>query len=249
MMSRSKLSKKVGFCALFGVMVLLPLGCAGEVEDEAPRTVRKVVDPGPPPPPPVTAIDDLMEQMGIDERVVMPEESAPNTDEARRTVLSFFDAFARGDARTAGEMMEEQDKAQLDMMVEEGVWEEVTGDSILEIQIMTGRSPDGEYCALALFETEQSLSLEPQLWQFDPRDVEPVFSAVPSPPGMIDRLSGDDWITGWFEILDEEVELALKPDEDLEVPQVDLDQAPASSGARTSGGSSPTPPGGRPGMP
>ena len=35
----------------------------------------------------------------------------------------------------------------------------------------------------------------------------------------MDRLYGSDWIAAWFEILDEEMALAEKPDEEFVVPQ------------------------------
>ena len=45
------------------------------------------------------------------------------------------------------------------------------------------------------------------------------FDAQPSPPDMMNRLSVDDWIAAWFQILEDEMARATAPDEIIEIPK------------------------------
>ena len=46
---------------------------------------------------------------------------------------------------------------------------------------------------------------------------------------MMDRLSGDDWITAWFNILGEEMARATAPDEIVEIPTQDFTEEDSGS--------------------
>jgi hypothetical protein len=190
-----------------------------------------------------------MAQRGIDERINMPEDSAPSTDAARIAVLEFFDGFARGDDVALGSMLAGLDQAELRELVGSGAWSETTS-RIKQIDVQTGQSPDGEDCALAVFYVERSY--QPQLWYYTVDTSGSEFAAVAAPPNMVDRLGGSDWISGWFQILDQELALADKPEEEYVVPQRDYsDKERSKSGGPATGPvnpGSPTPPG-RPSAP
>jgi len=200
----------------------LTVGLAGCSEEEEPQ--QQVVErkPAPPPKPKVTPIDQLKQQMAIDERVMLPEQEAPNSDAERRALLSFFDAFARGDAQTLEEMMTLVDARELEALEGSGQLRS-TAEDIAQIQIQTGTSPDGRDCALAVYFVNGSF--QPQMWYYDGSGAgEFTFEAAPSPPGIIDQLHGEDWIAKWHEILNKEIELANKPDIEYVPPQQNLDE-------------------------
>ena len=218
-------------------------GCAKEEE-------QVVVAPPPPPPPPppaapsVTPIEQLMAEMNIDPRVSLPEDKAPDNDVDRRAVLSFFDGFARGNDKAVSTMLPETDRPQLVALVESGAWKDTTG-RITKIDIQCGSSPLSDKCALAVVEVKSGGdAFQPQLWTYKADGEAPVFEAVPTPPGILDKLSGD-WITRWFAILEEELALADKADEEYAIAQRDLDDGKGGDTVASSGSSAPS--GGAPG--
>ena len=246
MTSRSvrRLLDGAALCCL--AAIIIAAGCQSE---PPPRPIVEAAPPPPPPPPvpKVTPIDQLMIQLGIDERVELAEADAPNTDEARKAVLEFFDAFARGDATTLGSMLSVPDRQELDELIASGVWTQTTS-KISRIRVQTGASPAGEDCALAIFYVGDGF--QPQLWYYMVDIDGPRFDAVAATPGITDQLSGSDWISAWFDILGEELALADKPDEDFIGPQRDVSEKDSSGGPAMgpSGPSNPTqptlPPGG-----
>ena len=114
----------VGNLACVAVIVAMT-GCGS---DEPEAVVATYTPPPPPPPaaPTVTPIHILMSELRIDERVDLPEEWAPDNDEGRRAVLSFFDAFARGDNDVVASMLSTADRMELDALVESGDWNSTT---------------------------------------------------------------------------------------------------------------------------
>jgi hypothetical protein len=182
--------------------------------------------------PPVTSVAQLMLDLGIDDRVSLPEDMAPMTNPERKAVLEFFDSFARGDQTALGSMLTKVDQDELDELVSSGAWADATS-KISGIDVQTGTSPtNGEPCALAVFYVDGGF--QPQLWYYNVDRDGAEFDAVAAPPSLMDRLYGDNWIAAWFEILDEEMALADKPDEVFVVPQREVgDDTPrASSGGR-----------------
>jgi hypothetical protein len=244
--SRSWIAPRA-FSAACVATALLLAGCGGESDSQ-------VGDRRPPPPPPpqeppkpaATPISDLMARLSIDERINLPEGKAPGNNPDRIAVLEFFDAFARGDADSLQTMLPLADQQELNALVESGVWEETIA-GISEIAIETGTGPYEEKCALAIFEINGGF--QPQLWYYASSADGYRFDAAPTPPDMINKLYGEDWIALWHTILEEEIELANKPDEEFDLPGVAVDE---ESGGRNDSfrGSSPgTPnrPGGPPG--
>lgn len=222
---------------LAGCAVLLS-GCS---EKEAQQTQAPIARTPPPPPPEpvklVPSIEDLMARLGIDERVKLPEADAPDTEEARIAILEFFDALARGDSAGVGSMLPLTEKMDLDDLVETGVWEKTTAQ-IQQIDIQTGQSPAGDACTLAMVYVGEGYDVDYQLqlWYYTGDAESFIFEAAPTPPGILDQLSGD-WIAAWHELLRVELALADAPDEEYEIVQRRLDQG--SSGGVTVGGGSP----------
>lgn len=226
------------------------MGCS----EEPPVVVAPVKPSGPvtPPPPPAPAVKtvaQLMGELGIDDRVMMLEGWAPQSTEERRVVLEFFDAFARGDAASLRMMLPPLEQAELRALEESGQWSE-TLDGLYSISVESGVSPDGDRCVLALFDVEGGAVPQPQLWAYRQESGGWIFEAQPCPPGIMSKLSGNDQITAWHEILQKEIELASKPEEDVSVDPVDLDSNTSSGGDGISPGPGTSPsPGGPGGMP
>jgi hypothetical protein len=227
------------------VVGLILVGCGGEEEAAAPppRPVQTAVAPAPPPPA-VTPIEQLMAEYRIDERIVLPEDLAPDNNADRIAVLEFFDSFARGDATELGGMLPLIDRIELEALDKSGAWSSTVG-SIQEISIQTGQGSFGDKLALAVFEVEDGF--QPQLWSYTADADGAVFEAQPTPPGIIDQLSGDDWIARWIEINEEEMRLANKPDETFEIEPVEINNTASAGGTSSGGGPGGTKPGGAPG--
>lgn len=219
-----------------GVALTLP-GCT---EEEPPPVVvaPPPAPPPPPPPPPLATVADLMKELNIDPRVSMDERFAPDTTEKRRAVLQFFDAFARGDATRAGAMMSAEDKTVLDDLVASGDWGSSTrGIDLIEVRAGI-RPEDGKACALAIFtvgDGEQA-----GLWAYELDAGTASFAAEPTPPNVMERLSGEDLIAAWYDMLEKYLALAQKPDVDLEAPKENMTQSSPTDAA----GEEPPPDGG-----
>jgi len=222
--------------ALTGVATLG--GCGSEPEPEV-IVERQPPPPPPPPRPTVTPIETLMAQLGIDRRVRLAEDEAPDNDPARVALLTVFDGFVRGDHMRVGEMLSGPDAVELERMVESGAWSRAT-EAIDRVDLRTGRSPLGDDCVLAVFHV--GFEFEPQLWTFEVGQFGAEFAAEPTPPDIVNRLSGADWIAAWFRILEEDLAKADEPDEQVTIRSVNHD----TSGDDSSPGSGPS---GQPGNP
>jgi hypothetical protein len=225
--------------ALGGLLVIM-LGLTGCSAEEEQPIVQERVAPPPPPPPPqpaVRPVDELKAELRIDDRVIFPEENAPSSTEERKAILSFFDAFARGDHAALARMLSDLDQRELERMVQSGQWDEATKgiDDILIHQ--TGNSPNGKVVVALLHVNGND---QAQLWYYTGQGDEFTFEAAVTPPNMASRLSGADWIAAWHRILQEEMELAMRSDRVVERRQQVLDEREDQD----FGGSAPTgPPG------
>jgi hypothetical protein len=223
----------------------LALTVGGCSEEPAPVVqAQPAAPPAPPPAPPkpaVTPVAQLMVDLSIDERVVMDEDTAPATTEDRIAVLEFFDSFVRGDTESIGTMLSDLDRMELEELSRRPEWKSSI-DGIIEVVIETGPGPYGEKCALALFDVDDVY--QPQLWYFTEGTDAYQFEAQASPPNVMDQLHGDDWISRWHELLEEEMKLASALDSELELTKVDLDEGGAEyEEDEPRGGGSPNRPG------
>ncbi len=219
MISRNRNGIGIATVGLASMIVVSLAGCGGD-EPEPAAVVRRDYTPPPPPAPKLTPISELMTQLGIDERVRLPEDRAPDNDEARRAVLEFFDAIARGDDQALASMVATTDRLELEALVESGAWRETTAN-ISRIDVQTGSNPDDPQDTCALAVVYVGSSFQPQLWHYY-RDDDMGgmrFDAAPTPPGIMDRLSGTDWIAAWFDVLAQEMALANRPDDDYRAAQ------------------------------
>lgn len=215
-----------GVASLAGLALVVAAGCSGGSPPPPPpvAAARESAPPPPPPKPRVTPIAELMTQLGIDPRVNLPEDKAPPTDVQRKAVLSFFDAFARGDDQSARTMLSKLDQAELDDLVESGTWKK-TAQEISRIDVQTGNGPGGTV-ALAVFTVD--LDFQPQLWYYETSQDGPIFDAVASPPDIMERLSGTDHIAAWFAIIAEELAMADEPDQTATPKQRDVSEKESS---------------------
>jgi hypothetical protein len=206
--------------ALVGVAMT---GCSGEEEAPVAIAPPRPPAPAPPPPPRVTPIAELMAALNIDPRVNLPEDKAPDNDLDRKAVLVFFDAFARGDSKAVKTMLPLTDQLELAALVDSGAWNE-TVSKIQAVDIQTGSNSLGQKCALAVIEVGDGAvtGFQPQLWYFTAEAQSSLFEAAPTPPGIIDRLTGD-WIAAWHQILADELALAELPEDVYEPPKKNLD--------------------------
>ncbi len=212
--------------------------------------------PPPPPPPPapkvaapeapkVTPISELMAKYDIDPRVNLPEERAPATDPERIAVLKFFDVFARGNADALKPMLSPPDQFELDKLVASGAFKQNT-DPITRIDVRCG-TQKADACTLAVFHVADKF--QPQLWVYKvggPIGETTEFDAFATPPNIMDRLSGENHIAAWYEIVQLEIAKADEPDTVLEIPQKDFTEAEAEKPSG-SGPATPGTPGGMPG--
>jgi hypothetical protein len=124
------------------------------------------------------------------------------------------------------------EQIELSALVESGAWKQSTG-AIRTIDVQTGNHADNK-CALAIIEvTGGTEPFQPQLWYYTAQEDSSQFEAAPAPPGIMDRLGGDDLIAAWHKIIDEEVALAMVPDEDIQVAQKNLDEGDKSGSGST----------------
>jgi hypothetical protein len=248
MMNRNARWIVTGSAAVASMMIATTLG--GCAEDAPPQVV---VDDTPPPPPPpprpsVHTIEHLMAELGIDRRIVLPENRAPGTNEARVAVLQFFDTMVKGEHEELGLLLSAADKLALDELVDAGTWQPSIA-SIKRVEIQTGSSPAGDPAALAIIEvdTASGTDFRPQLWYYQPGQAGYTFTAVATPPGIMAKLSGEDWIEAWHRILQEDLALAELPDTPIKEPKMNYDKSGQDGGAGPSGGgpSEPSMPGRR----
>ena len=228
------------------------VGCSAEEEPEPEPVARRAPAPPPPPPPPpaptVTSISDLMVQYDIDPRVQLEESDAPDTDEQRIAVLLFFDGFVRGDVSRLSALLSPPDRLELREMAKSDEFQ-TTAENILAVNVETGMSPRGDDVVLGVFMVNEDF--QPTLWSYevagDPANGGATFDAEPTPPDIINKLHGDNWIQVWYSILGDELARADELDEAVEMPSQDFTDEDDSTNTGSPG--NPGGPGGGGGAP
>jgi hypothetical protein len=189
----------------------------------------------------MATIEQLMADLSIDRRIKLPEDKAPDNEADRKAVLVFFDAMVRCNVQSFKGMLPLADQLELTALVDAGQLKP-TIDKIKQVEIQTGKNSLNQKCALAVIEVADGpeINFQPQLWYYTTDSENPLFEAAPTPPGILDKLSGD-WIAAWHQILADELAQAEKTDVDVAMAQRNLDSGDDKS---KSGGSSPSTSGG-----
>jgi hypothetical protein len=220
----------------------IAFGLAGCGEEEVAAPIAQNNAPPPPPKvvvPRVTPISELMVTHGIDPRIEFAEQFAPGNDAARIAILKFFDSMIKSDSASLGMMLNSQDRNELAALDADGSFEAATAE-VNVIQVRSGMTPTGEEAVVAILQTRDSY--QPQLWRYDADEYGgATFYSAPTPMNVMDKLSGDNWIQRWYQLLEEELAIAMQLDEEVEAPQRDLSKG---SDANISGGAGGNAPGG-----
>ena len=96
---------------------------------------------------------------------------------------------------------------------------------ITEIRLQCGASPDFKPAVVAIIETYDGW--QPQLWTYQISSnpmagLPPMFTSGPTPLSVMSKLSGSGQVQQWYQLLDEELTIANRPEEDAEAVKVDM---------------------------
>ena len=232
-----------------GAALVLLGGCGGEekpkprVQEEPEVEIQRA-----PAPPPVTPISELMAQYGIDDRVRLMEQDAPGTDQERIAVLTFFNSMLVQQDEFAKMLSSEDQREFNTMMMQADAISEALGE-VSEVRLQCGASPDFKPAVVAIIETYDGW--HPQLWTYTISSsgmnaLPPVFTSGPTPLSVMSKLSGGGQVQRWYELLDEELTIANRPEEATEDLKVDL-RNEVDNVNQSSGSGAPLGPGGTPG--
>ena len=230
-MSQSKLMLTTIACSAFA---LFGGGCGGEEEKESQQIVQQ--RPKSPPRPASRTVAKLIEALSLDSRIQFDEIEAPKSEAQRIALLTFFDAMLRADADSLKGMLTFKDQLELDAMMNDGFAS--TMEDVSLVMLKTGESPEGKPCVMAIYEL--GLNYQIQLWFIENSSQSSTFTAVETPPHLVDKLSGK-WIDNYFEWKSKQTEIAQQPDEDTSYA---LAGEKTSSSGSQGGGSNPGIPGG-----
>ena len=168
-------------------------GCGGEEEDVEKKPVAR--KPTPPSAPPKKSLADIRNEVNADLRIVWNEEDNSESNIEREAIFRFFTAFLQNDQATLHSMLSPVDQLELGTLTETTDLDELI-KNVTRVDIQTGSDPStGKSCVIAAYEV--GMNYQPQLWSFQELNGSIVFSALVSPPGLIDQLSGN-WIKTYF---------------------------------------------------
>lgn len=217
--------------------LVLLLGACGGKEEKPKPAATTYQPPSTPPPPPVLPVATLQSQMGTDDRILWAEQDAPFDTGERKAILSFVDAFAKGDAAAIRPRLTLVDQLELDQLASNPDWNGF-GDDLRAIELQAGVSPtNGQSCVLIVYQV--GYVFQPQMWYYSANGDDYTFESVWTPPDMMNKLSGGwgKWIESWHDIIQEELEISEEPDVELVSLEEYLDDDATSDAA--GGGSTP----------
>jgi hypothetical protein len=192
-----------------------------------------------------------MAELNVDPRIKMSEATAPRSTEDRRAVLTFFDAIVKNNVNSVESMLAPKEQAELINLRETGRWDPAV-EGIQEVTIETGPkpsiigvgSPTARLAVLAIFQVNGHY--EPTLWYLSDGPNGAEFEAAPTPPDILNRVSGNDMIAAWHRIIEEEMAKSQEMDVVVKAAQQVLDQRDAMQGGQPG---QEQPPGAPPGLP
>ena len=179
-------------------------GCTEEVV-EPPKPVVKA----PPPKPKAKTIEVLMNELSIDPRVRVDEKEAPKDEPSRIAILEFFNAMLNVDTVSLKKVLPEMDQITLDEMVKNGLASQM--DDVSNVDIQIGSSPDGRQCLMGVYEI--GMDYQVQVWYLTKSGGAFTFTPAQTQPNLANILRGD-WLTNFFELQEEMIEIANQPDDD-----------------------------------
>jgi hypothetical protein len=94
-------------------------------------------------------------------------------------------------------------------MVRNGLQEKMNDVSFVDVQI--GTSPDGRQCLMSVYEI--GMEYQVQVWYLTKSGGAFTFTAAQTQPNLANILRGD-WLTNFFELQEEMIEIANQPDDD-----------------------------------
>ena len=201
-------NKKIFSAILIALTIsIFGIGCGGDDEEEKkPVVTQRSTDPKE---SKAKTVAELVSSLGIDDRIYMSEEEAPRLETERIAILKFFNAMSKVDLNSIKSMLLYEDHAELDTMANEGMSSYM--DSVSLIELLTGESPDGISCVMAIYEI--GMDYQVQMWFYKGAGSDITFNAAETSPNLIEKLSGD-LIQKYFELINKKSEIALQPDEE-----------------------------------
>jgi len=207
-------------------------GCGEEVVEppkpvvKAPKRVSK---------PKAKTIEVLRNKLTIDPRVKVDEKEAPKDEASRVAILEFFHAMLNVDTGSLKKVLSPIDQLALDEMVKNGLASQM--DDVSNVDVQIGTSPDGLQCLMSVYEI--GMDYQVQVWYLTKSGGAFTFTSAQTQPNLANILRGD-WLTNFFELQVEMIEIANQPDDDSSYIIFD-DSTSGSSESTGSGRPSPSP--------
>jgi hypothetical protein len=237
-------ARTAALAGLAAALLVAPMTGCGQ-EEEAPVAVAPPPPPPPPPPPAptVTPIAQLMKELGISDKIRLPEEKAPATDPERVAVLKFFDGFAKAKADAVRGAMSPEDAAVLDAMKTAGFEKACTPITRIDL---TTTNREGKSYVMAVCRANGAV--EAQLWSFKvagegKKVTSQQFQSYVQPVDIMGKISGTNLVAEWIKVVDADRKVASEPDEVIKpAARVQEQEKPESSGSGEESGPIGAPP-------
>lgn len=222
----------IGSAVLALAPILLIGGCGEDPKTELVSSEKETTVDTTPKKASVTKVKDLMLEYGIDPRIVLEENDAPDTNPERIAILTFFHNMITADKTKFPLMLSSQDRMEFSGLQETGIFEEAVMD-ISKVKLQGGSSPDYQPAVVAIMFMQSTNDLPAQLWtyQVDVNGGTSTFTSAPTPLEFIDKYGADGQVDTWYRLLGEEDALAMALDEALEIPKINASvelETPAS---------------------